>query len=117
MRAGFHKKYFDSMYSHYCGYAHLSYISALQVRDSANSIDDQRMLARAALQAGVHVLAHFLFFYATILDALMRVFESNEEAHRCAGIWHFGAEEMDYLYEQKKDADPDGRGAAGQAGG
>jgi hypothetical protein len=117
VRAGFHKKYFESMYSHYCGYAHSSYISALQVRDSANSIDDQRMLARAALQAGVHVLAHFLFFYATILDAPMRVFQSNEEAHRCAGIWHFGAEEMDYLYEQKKDADLDGRSAAAQAAG
>jgi len=74
------------------------------------------MLARAALQADAHVLAHFIFFYVTILDAPMRVFESNEEAHRCAGIWHFGAEEMDYLYEQKKDADPDRRGAGWSSG-
>lgn len=113
VRAGFHQKYFESMYSHYCGYAHSSYISALQIRDSATSIADQRMLARAALQAGVHVLAHFLFFYASILDAPNRVFESSEEANRVAGFWHFSAEEMDYLYEQKKVADPDGKGVSG----
>lgn len=112
VRAGFHHKYFESMYSHYCGYAHSSYISALQVRDSATSIDDQRMLARAALQAGVHVLAHFLFFYASTLNAPSRVFETNEAARKVAGFWHFEAEEMDYLYEQKEGADPERRGAS-----
>ncbi|WKC46939.1 helix-turn-helix transcriptional regulator [Pseudomonas veronii] len=44
VRAGFHQKYFESVYSHYCGYAYSSYISALQIRVSATSIDDQRML-------------------------------------------------------------------------
>lgn len=29
------------------------------------------------------------------------------------GIWHFGVEEMDYLYEQNKDAYPDGKDAFG----
>ncbi|KIK83090.1 hypothetical protein [Pseudomonas sp. W15Feb9B] len=109
VRAGFHKKYFESMYSHYCGYAHSSYISAIQVRDSSSSIDDQYMLAQAALQAGVHVLAHFLFFYASILDAPNQVFESSEDARAVASIWHFAAGEMDHLYEQEKGADPLGR--------
>lgn len=115
--AGFHRKYFSSIYSHYCGYAHSSYISALQVRDSSDSIDDQYMLAQTALQTGVHVLAHFLFFYASILDAPRRVFEASESAYRIAGIWHFSAEEMDYLYdEQQKGADPEGKGASCDAG-
>lgn len=105
-RAGFHRKYFESMYSHFCGYAHSSYISALQVRQSAESLDDQYMLAQAAIQAGVHVMAHFLHFYAAILEAPGQVFKSNEEARWVARVWHFGAEEMEYLYEQEKGADP-----------
>ncbi|MDT4851270.1 hypothetical protein FQZ97_854480 [compost metagenome] len=71
------------------------------------------MLAQTAIQAGVHVLAHFLFFYASILDAPRQVFESNEEARRVAGIWHFGAEDMEFLYEQEKGADPE-EGALGE---
>lgn len=102
VQAGFHHKYFESIYSHYCGYAHSSYISALQIRDSGHSIKDQRMLARSGLQTGVHILAHFLFFYASILDAPKRVFEAGEQARQVASFWHFGAEEMDFLYEQDK---------------
>lgn len=100
------------MYSHYCGYAHSSYISALQVAQSAYSLDDQYLLAQAAIQAGVHVMSHFLHFYVSILDAPRQVFESSEEARRIAGIWSFGAEEMEYLYENDKGANTDEAGVS-----
>lgn len=102
VKAGFHKKYFESLYSHYCGYAHSSYISAVQVKKASGSLDDQHMLAQAVLQSGVHVLAHFLHFYSSTLDAPRRVFDVNKEARRVAHIWNFGAEEMEFLYESKR---------------
>lgn len=100
--AGFHKRYFDDVYSHYCGYAHSSFISAIQVRDSAGSLSDQYMLARTAIQTGVHILAHFLFFYAGILNAPKNIFESSGTAYAIARIWHFDAEEMDFLYKNSE---------------
>ena len=64
------------MYSHYCGYAYSSYISALQVRDSANAIDDQRMLARAPYRLACMFL--HIFSSSTQQSWMYRCASSNQ---------------------------------------
>lgn len=97
VRAGFHKKYFETIYGHFCGYAHSSYISSMQI-SQARDINDQYMLAQASMQAGVHIMAHFIYFYSKTLIAPNVIFNAADEAKRVATIWHFKAEDMDYLY-------------------
>ncbi|WP_375149443.1 hypothetical protein [Pseudomonas inefficax] len=61
-RAGFNEKYFRNVYSHFCDYAHCSYISSLQM-EQANTLAAHRMLGVAPLQTCVHVIARAIAFY------------------------------------------------------
>lgn len=100
VRAGFSKKYFQNVYSHFCGYAHTSYISSMQM-GQAQSIEDQRMLGLVALQTCVHVLARAIAFYAVLFPAGRTALETSpEDAQNVACFWGFTNVEMDPLYEE-----------------
>ncbi|WP_271007051.1 DUF5677 domain-containing protein [Pseudomonas aeruginosa] len=115
VRAGFSKKYFENVYGHFCGYAHSSYISSMQICQ-AQEISQQYALGKASLQAGVNVMARFIKFYSELFPTAKSAFDSAPEAVRSvARYWSFGADEMDHLYEQEKGADPVGKGASGVA--
>ncbi|KJK07860.1 DUF5677 domain-containing protein [Pseudomonas tussilaginis] len=101
VRAGFHKKYFQNVYSHFCGYAHSSYISSMQMGE-AQSMEDQRMLALVALQTAVHVMARAVAFYAELFPRGRSVLEAaSEEARKVAYFWGFTGEDMDHLFEER----------------
>lgn len=101
VRAGFHKKYFQNVYSHFCGYAHSSYISSLQMGE-AQSMDDQRMLALVALQTVVHVMARAVAFYAELFPRGRSVLDAaSEEAQKVAYFWGFTGEDMDHLFDER----------------
>lgn len=117
VRAGFNKKYFENVYGHFCGYAHSSYISSMQI-GQAQELDQQYVLGEASLQAGVHVMSKLIQLYSELFPTAKEVFESAPMAVRnVARYWNFGAAEMDYLYEQEKGADLSEKDASGYAGG
>lgn len=100
VRAGFNKKYFQNVYSHFCGYAHSSYISSMQMGE-AQSMEDQRMLALVALQTSVHVMARTVAFYAKLFPRGRAVLESAPaEAQKVAYFWGFTSEDMDHLFDE-----------------
>ncbi|WP_139353133.1 DUF5677 domain-containing protein [Pseudomonas sp. A25(2017)] len=100
VRAGFSKKYFQNVYSHFCGYAHTSYISSMQM-GQAQSIEDQRMLGLVALQTCVHVLARAIAFYAELFPKGHTALQTSPEAARnLAYFWGFTNVDMDPLYEE-----------------
>lgn len=100
VRAGFHKKYFQNVYSHFCGYAHSSYISSMQMGE-AQSMEDQRMLALVALQTAVHVMARTVTFYAELFPRGRAVLEAApEEAQKVVYFWGFTGDDMDHLFKE-----------------
>jgi len=107
VRAGFHKKYFQNVYSHFCGYAHSSFISSMQMGE-AQSMDDQRMLGLVALQTTVHVMARAVSFYADLFPrGRATLGASSEESKKVAYFWGFTGADMDHLYEGTRECQPD----------
>lgn len=105
VRAGFSRKYFQNVYSHFCGYAHTSYISSMQM-GQAQSIEDQRMLGLVALQTCVHVLARAIAFYAELFPKGRTALDtSSEQARNVAYFWGFTSVDMDPLYEEPPGED------------
>jgi hypothetical protein len=102
VRAGFHKSYFDNVYGHLCGYSHSNYISAMQI-GQAQSIADQEQLSSAGLQISVHVLAHFIHFYASTFSPAADLLSASP-AKSIADVWHFKAEDMSHIFDQKNGA-------------
>lgn len=105
VRAGFHKLYFDNVYSHLCGYSHSNYISAMQI-GQAQSITDQSKLASAGIQISIHILAHFIHLYASTFSPAADLLAASP-AKAVADLWHFKAEDMNFIFEQEKSADHD----------
>lgn len=103
VRAGFHKLYFDNVYGHLCGYSHSNYISAMQI-GQAQSIADQEQLSRAGVQISIHVMAHFIHFYASTFSPAADLLSASP-AKIIADTWHFKAEDMSHIFGQKNDAD------------
>ena len=99
INAGFHKKYFDNIYSYLCGYSHSSYISALQV-GQANSVEEQKILTKGILGIGTVIMAHYAFSYSSIFKCAGRVLNANNAARIVAEKWHFGPEDMAEVYDR-----------------
>lgn len=95
--AGFHGVYFRDIYSHLCGYAHASYISALQVRD-AQTFYDQEGLALPMLTLGLVIMGHFALAYAKQFPSAQAVLEEQPTAHRLAARWAMTAEDLQPIY-------------------
>jgi hypothetical protein len=95
--AGFHKTYFDNMYSHSCGYSHSSYISAMQ---GAQALDlaAQRMLANVNLGFGIQIMTHFIKSYARNVSSARAVLAADSEAGKLIDKWHFDAQVWEDLY-------------------
>jgi len=99
VRAGFNKKYFQNVYSHFCGYADSSYISSMQMGE-AQSMEYQRMQTLVALQTSVHVMARTVAFYVELFPIGRAVLESAPaEAQKAAYFWGFTSENMDHLFD------------------
>ncbi|WP_196758003.1 DUF5677 domain-containing protein [Stutzerimonas stutzeri] len=103
VKAGFHKSYFDNVYGHLCGYPHSKYISAMQIGQAQN-IADQKQLSSAGVQISIHVMAHFIRFYASTFSPAADLLSSSP-AKAIAGMWHFKAEDMIHIFDQKNDAE------------
>ncbi len=98
--AGFHPAYFKMIYNYLCGYAHSSYISALQV-GQAQSIEEQRDLASGMLQISLIIMAHFLFTYSTFFSSASEVLNNNPDAKRVSEIWRIREEDMNSIYGKR----------------
>jgi len=88
--ADFPESYFNNVYGFLCGYSHSSYISALQVSQARNSINDQKMLAGSIAQIGKVLMAHFAFAYPNIFDGAKPTLEAEVASKKLAQIWRFG---------------------------
>lgn len=95
--AGFHKKYFDNIYSYLCGYSHSSYISAMQI-GQAKSIEDQESLTNSSMGIGIVIMAHYAFTYSTAFESAKEVLNASNTARVIAEKWHFGPDDMDAIY-------------------
>ena len=98
MSAGFHEKYFRNIYSYFCGYAHSSYSSALQVREAC-SVKDQQMITQPILGIGVVLVAHFAFAYSSVFKQAEAVLPADRLAQGVAEKWRFGQEDMAEIYD------------------
>lgn len=99
MQAGFHKKYFENIYSYLCGYSHSSYLSALQV-SQAQSIEDQQKLTQAILGIGVVLMAHFAFSYSEAFTDAKSILAASPAAVCVAKKWRLGVEDMATIYDR-----------------
>lgn len=97
--AGFHKKYFDNIYSYLCGYSHSSYISAMQV-GQAQSIEEQKMLTNSILGIGIVIMAHYAFSYSETFDSAKDILNKSGAVKAIAEKWHFGPEDMAAIYDR-----------------
>jgi hypothetical protein len=98
IRAGFHPKYFDNVYSHYSGYAHSNWISTMQIRE-ADTLDTQYRLAHTAIQIIVHILAKFIHFYPMLFDTASEAFETaHPDSKAVAKHWNITADDLDQFY-------------------
>lgn len=98
--AGFHEKYFKNVYGYLCGYSHASYLSALQVGQAAQSIEDQKMLTSSILGVGVVLMAHFAFSYTAAFEDAGAVLSAGPSAKHIAEKWRFGPEDMAEIYDR-----------------
>lgn len=96
--AGFHENYFKSIYGYLCGYAHSSYLSALQV-GQAESIKEQQMLTQSILGVGIVLMAHFAFFYSTVFTSAEDILSANPDAKGVAEKWRLGPEDMGPIWD------------------
>jgi len=96
INAGFHKQYFENVYSYLCGGSHSNYISVLQVNQA--SMQDQQMLAEAPLGIGLLLMAHFAFTYSAFFPSARAVLDSDVQGKRAAETWRFGSKEMTAIY-------------------
>lgn len=99
VNAGFHKTYFENIYSYLCGYSHSSYISALQV-GQAQSIEDQASLTRFILGIGTVIMAHYSFSYTALFESAKNVLNENNSAKLIAEKWHFNQSDMAEIYDR-----------------
>ena len=96
--AGFHEKFFTNVYGYLCGYAHSSYLSALQVRD-AESVEDQKMLTLAFLGLGTVLMANFASSYPNVFDTAKAILSADPHAKHIADKWCFGSDEMAAFFD------------------
>lgn len=95
--ANFNKKYFRNVYGYLCGYAHTSYLSALQIQQ-ANEIPTQQKMSDSTLGVGLVVLSHFLFGYASLFSKVGASFNADGECRNTAEKWCFREEDMAEMY-------------------
>ncbi|SDI70190.1 hypothetical protein SAMN04487926_12235 [Paraburkholderia steynii] len=106
IRAGFHPKYFDNVYSHYSGYAHSNWISTMQIREAVD-LEAQYRLGRAAIQVIVHILAKFVHFYVMLFDTASSAFETARPNSRAtARHWNIEADDLDRFYRTEEKNTP-----------
>ena len=98
--AGFHEKYFKNVYGYLCGYSHSSYLSALQVGEASQSMEDQKQLSNAILGVGVFIMAHFSFTYSQLFTTAKQAFSTSPSAKAVAEKWRFGPEDMAVIYDR-----------------
>lgn len=99
VRAGFNKKYFDNLYGHFCGYAHSSYISTMQI-GQASDLGQQYRMAEASLQVVVHVMSRFVHFYADLFPSARETLEDAPQGVQLISRhWNFDSADMDELFE------------------
>lgn len=97
--AGFHKKYFDNIYSYLCGYSHSSYISAMQV-GQAQSVEDQESLTNSIMSIGIVIMAHYAFSYSRAFESAKEVLNKSSSAQVIAEKWYFELEDMAAIYDR-----------------
>lgn len=95
--AGFHRTYFDNMYSHSCGYSHSSYISAMQGAQ-ARDLTAQRLLAEVNLGFGLQIMTHFIKSYIRTVGSAGAILVCDLDARRLVDRWHFAAQQWEDLY-------------------
>ncbi len=95
-RARFDKNFFNNIYKHLCGFAHSSYISAMQIQ-SAKSVDTQRELSGTSLSLCCHIVSKTIFLHAKIFGLHLAEFLSAEEQIVC-NLWNFTNQDMQHLY-------------------
>lgn len=99
-RAGFNRQYFENVYDHFCGYAHSSYISSMQIGEAQDEAD-QLMLANSALQACVHVMAMFINHHAILFPEAGEALQHAPQGQkRTLDRWSFTAADMSHLYDK-----------------
>lgn len=104
-RAGFNEKYFRNVYSHFCDYAHCSYISSLQM-EQVNTLAAHRMLGVAPLQTCVHVIARAIAFYQELFPGSQAtVGAAAEKARKVACYWSFTGSYIDHLFEDSSQSE------------
>ncbi|WP_415760592.1 DUF5677 domain-containing protein [Pseudomonas sp. LT1P18] len=98
VRAGFHRKYFDNVYSYLCGYSHSNYISAMQI-GQAQDLPTQARMSGAGLQISVHIMSHFIHLYASTFSTASDILNTSE-SRQIATYWHFKSDDMNPIFDR-----------------
>lgn len=85
--AGLDALYFNNIYKHLCGYSHSGYISTVQIRDSWNSIKDQKEMARTVAVVTSNVLSYFAVKYCEFFPNAQQVLDARSELKSLVETW------------------------------
>lgn len=84
--AGYSEKYFKSIYSLLCGYAHTGRLSVLQIQQAKTKVI-QKELADVCIGYSCIIMSNFLFGYSSLFPIADRTFRSNLPAFNVAQMW------------------------------
>lgn len=87
VEAGYDRKYFANIYNHLCGHAHASYISVLQTRDSAYSVEDQKKLSSTVVDMCAVVISNLALDYVNIFPRAGDVLMRDSDFHQALLFW------------------------------
>jgi hypothetical protein len=85
--AGFNKTVFRDVYNYLCSYAHSGGLSALQIGQAIN-IMDQKGLTTISCQYGLILMSHFIFSFSGLFPKAKNILDINEETKELAMKWH-----------------------------
>jgi len=94
--AGFNKKVFIDIYSYLCSYAHSGGLSALQIGQAVNIID-QKELTTISCQYGLILMSHFIFSYIELFPRAKTFFNNNKDRMDLAFKWNITWKEEEFI--------------------
>ncbi len=94
--AGYDRKYFSNIYNFLSGHAHASYISVLQTRDAAYSIDDQGRLSSSVRDMCAVVIAKLALDYVRIFPKAEVALLDDKALHEAFIFWSSLASQSSY---------------------
>jgi hypothetical protein len=97
--AGFHEKHIGDVYSYLCAYSHSSWLSVIQIRDAAGTIQEQQAMADSFVSTAIVLLSFFVNDYASLFPDSVQLAGLDASEAQIQRRWHLTADKMARKYD------------------